>query len=751
MKILFFVFLSVTFQLSYAHSSCPVEGSVEYMNKCFWVTMAPTSAGVNYDNAKKLCEEKNANPANIYSESHYNSIMAYLRKARGDFYYVYLGMKYDKSKLKNYDGSAALYVKWRSGDPITVVAAMVPMTQVAIDIFPDQTNGGNGMLTSYEGWKKKGVVCEAPVIETSASVCLQDDQHFTRGDQCFYVKMSPTSHGVNYAEAEKLCLDDNAFPANIYDAKHYDDTMNHLRTTNHKFHYVYLGMDYTNKNLKYYDGSKASYAHWRSGDPVTVVASGESMDRVAIDVFPDASYVGNGMLTSAANWGKNGVICEEYTKRCVDQANHILHGDSCFWVEMTQKTPGINYEEAEKLCRVKQGTPANIYDAEHYSNAMSLLREANNMYYFVYLGMSYKNEKLTYYDGSSASYANWRYGDPVTAVASGEPMIQVAIDVYPESSNSGNGMLTSAPNWEKKGVLCEQKTHRCLNHEHHLTRKSSCFWVEMAPKSMDPGANFEEAEKLCRDKEGTPANIYDAEHYSDTMSLLRKVHKSYYFVYLGMDYENQKLKYYDGSPAPYAKWRNGDPVTTVASREPMIKVAIDVYPEEYNSGNGMLTSAPNWEKKGVVCEQKINPCHGLDKYFMWGDKCFWVDMANESGMFVGYNFAESEKACASKQGTPANIYDAEHYAKTMSHLREVKDEFYYVYLGMDHKGGNLKYYDGSTASYAHWRPGDPRPTMRDDEPMDKVAIDVHPNPSDPRNGMLTSVHSWEKKGVVCER
>ncbi|XP_077975683.1 E-selectin-like isoform X2 [Styela clava] len=204
MKIFFFVLLSVTFQLSYAFPSCPVDGSVEYMNKCFWVIHVI----VDSHQAKDQCAAYNAYPANIYSESHYNSIMTYLRAERGGFYYVYLGMKYDNQVLTNYDGSPALYENWRAGDPLDMWGNEDEMTRVAIDIFPDPTNTGNGMLTTNQWWEKEGVLCEieatmCPVLDFPPGIvsCTPANRAFQT--VCRYV--CPTGYEPDITGQEVTC------------------------------------------------------------------------------------------------------------------------------------------------------------------------------------------------------------------------------------------------------------------------------------------------------------------------------------------------------------------------------------------------------------------------------------------------------------------------------------------------------------------------------------------------------------------
>ncbi|XP_039251300.2 uncharacterized protein LOC120328819 [Styela clava] len=142
------------------------------------------------------------------------------------------------------------------------------------------------------------------ISSTKEALC-----HVRYNEKCFWIVAQT---GTNFKVGEETCAKvPGGKPANIYDQKHYDSIIKHMRSQipSDVFGlYLWIGMtyDFQSKNVKLNDGKTSTFVKWREHYPgMTHEYTG-----LLIMARRDAAEKFEGIYNQNPKYKKPGVLCE---------------------------------------------------------------------------------------------------------------------------------------------------------------------------------------------------------------------------------------------------------------------------------------------------------------------------------------------------------------------------------------------------------------------------------------------------------
>nr|XP_039249619.1 uncharacterized protein LOC120327225 [Styela clava] len=141
---------------------CVAIKGMMYDGKCYWVEIS-SSKDTNILKAKQICEISDSRLADVYSRTHYDDLMKYLRmklpKGYSDMF-VWTGIQRNSASQATLStGQLASYIKARS-DKTKWENAEAQRTHAYLRVLRDTTSTDQGFGSIWPSWEANGVLCQ---------------------------------------------------------------------------------------------------------------------------------------------------------------------------------------------------------------------------------------------------------------------------------------------------------------------------------------------------------------------------------------------------------------------------------------------------------------------------------------------------------------------------------------------------------------------------------------------------------------
>nr|XP_051703928.1 secretory phospholipase A2 receptor isoform X1 [Oryctolagus cuniculus] len=407
------------------------------------------------------------------------------------------------------------------------------------------------------------------------------------------------SNWKNWTQARDFCFDEGGTLVAIEsEVEQAFITMNLFgQTTN-----VWIGLQ-NDDYEKWLNGNPVAYSNWSPSDIINIPSYNTTADQKPIPLCallssnPNFHFTGKWYFEDCGKEGY-GFVCEKIQDSAGHEVNTSIMDPIPNTLEYGNRTykiinANMTWYAAIKSCQLHGAELVSITDQYHQSFLTVILSRLGHAHW---IGLFTADNGLHFdwSDGTKSSFTFWKdedssfLGDCVFA------------------DTSGRWHSTACESF-LQGAICHVPTETRPFEHPELCSETSIPWIKFKSNCYSfstvlHSASFEAAHEFCKKEGSNLLTIKDEAENSFLLEELFAFGASVQMVWLNAQFDNETVKWLDGTPADQSNWGIRKP--DMAHFEPHQCLALRI-PE------GVWQLSPCQKNMGFICKMKAGPSHSI--------------------------------------------------------------------------------------------------------------------------------------------